>query len=361
MKQALQTAFRTARHGIQDIDSLCKHLEIAIRLEHCTIPPYLCALYSIQDGHNQEAAAIIRSVVIEEMLHMALAANVLKALDGTVRLTGKDFPANYPTTLPHSDGDIQVPLAKFSPASVRTFMRIEHPAPPGAPPQSKRYHTIAQFYAAIEKGLRLVCKGNQHFVKDAPQADPKQYYGAYGVLFPIHRPKQALKDAVRALEQIVDQGEGRGSLFPNRRRKEVAHYYRFNEIHCGRLYKSGDTRHSGPRGPKLPIDWDAVYDMHPNPSVSHFKPGSEARRKMEDFNRSYMAMLARIEKSLNENPNGIAQCVPEMYDLKYQAVALMKIPYSEVRDSTVPGAPKKGNLGPSFEHVDPPGGAGQAT
>ena len=52
---------------------LYTHLQGAIELEHSTIPPYLSALYSIKKGANREAAAIIRSVVIEEMLHMTIA------------------------------------------------------------------------------------------------------------------------------------------------------------------------------------------------------------------------------------------------------------------------------------------------
>nr|MCU0322110.1 ferritin-like protein [Chitinophagaceae bacterium] len=56
--------------GIKTIDSLKKHLQVAIELEHSTIPPYLCALYSIKEGTNVAASQIIRSVVIEEMLHM---------------------------------------------------------------------------------------------------------------------------------------------------------------------------------------------------------------------------------------------------------------------------------------------------
>ena len=57
-------------------------LQHALMLEHATIPAYLCALYSIEDGTNVEAAEIIRSVVMEEMLHMVLVANVLNAVGG---------------------------------------------------------------------------------------------------------------------------------------------------------------------------------------------------------------------------------------------------------------------------------------
>ena len=59
---------------ITTLDDLRTHLQWAIELEHSTIPPYLCALYSIKTGHNREATEAITSVFIEEMLHMTLAA-----------------------------------------------------------------------------------------------------------------------------------------------------------------------------------------------------------------------------------------------------------------------------------------------
>eukprot|EP01047_Picozoa_sp_COSAG01_P032637 COSAG01_NODE_2368_length_7814_cov_83.159819_5_plen_189_part_00 len=53
-------------------------LQQAIEVEHSTIPLYLTALYSIVDS-GSFAAQAVRGVVIEEMLHMTAAANVLNA------------------------------------------------------------------------------------------------------------------------------------------------------------------------------------------------------------------------------------------------------------------------------------------
>ena len=38
---------------IKTLEDLHEHLQWAIELEHATIPPYLCALYSIKDNSNQ--------------------------------------------------------------------------------------------------------------------------------------------------------------------------------------------------------------------------------------------------------------------------------------------------------------------
>ena len=58
-------------------------LQSAVKLEHATIPVYLYALYSLDPTKNAVIATILRSVVVEEMLHMALACNIMNALDGS--------------------------------------------------------------------------------------------------------------------------------------------------------------------------------------------------------------------------------------------------------------------------------------
>src|SRR5262245_43413283 len=52
---------------VTSIESLRDHLQWAIELEHSTLPPYLCALYSIKPGSNPAATAVLTSVFIEEM------------------------------------------------------------------------------------------------------------------------------------------------------------------------------------------------------------------------------------------------------------------------------------------------------
>ncbi len=72
----------TAVRPIGTLAELRDHLQYAIGLELTTIPAYLCALYTIVPGANTAAYEVIESVVLEEMLHMALAANVLNAIGG---------------------------------------------------------------------------------------------------------------------------------------------------------------------------------------------------------------------------------------------------------------------------------------
>src|SRR5437867_3400135 len=121
---------RNLKFGVHTLDDLREHLQVAIELEHATIPPYLCALYSIPDGENQQAARILRSVVLEEMLHLTLAANVLNAIGGRPIIDRPGFVPHYPMKLPHSEGDFSVGLERFSRPALETFLKIERPAPP---------------------------------------------------------------------------------------------------------------------------------------------------------------------------------------------------------------------------------------
>jgi len=65
-----------------DIEKLKRILERVIMLELTTIPPYFTAWLSLktEDGRNYEVARMLKSIVNEEMLHLALAANLLNSV-----------------------------------------------------------------------------------------------------------------------------------------------------------------------------------------------------------------------------------------------------------------------------------------
>src|SRR5919197_2813527 len=153
------------------LDDLRTHLQAAVELELLVIPPYLCALYSLHPGSNEEAALIIRSVVVEEMLHMILASNVLNAVGGTPEVAGGDWTPSYPTKIPYHRGLFEVGLRPFGDLALDTFLIIENPSylhskPPdpsadAATPRlmtlgrnGEGYRTIGEFYDAIAAGLR---------------------------------------------------------------------------------------------------------------------------------------------------------------------------------------------------------------
>ncbi|MFD1050385.1 ferritin-like domain-containing protein, partial [Kibdelosporangium lantanae] len=88
-------------HAINTLDDLRRHLQWAIELEHATIPPYMCALYSLDPNRNAEAVQVVAGVLSEEMLHLALAANLLNAVGGSPKLDTPELLPPYPHPLPH--------------------------------------------------------------------------------------------------------------------------------------------------------------------------------------------------------------------------------------------------------------------
>jgi rubrerythrin len=76
--------------AIANRDELQQHLRWAMRIEMLTIPPYLYAMYSLED-QDADPAAVIRSVVAEEMLHLALAANLLLGVGGSPRFYDREL------------------------------------------------------------------------------------------------------------------------------------------------------------------------------------------------------------------------------------------------------------------------------
>src|SRR5581483_1097190 len=164
-------------------DDLIEHLQTALQIEHATIPPYLCALYSIKDGTNTAIASVIRSVVMEEMLHMTLVANLLNAIGGHPDVNRPDFVPKYPAFLPHSADSFVIDLLPFTRQAVDTFLASEKPAPTDAKPEGDKYHTIAQFYAAVRDAFEELSKHEDLFTgKAGYQVNPRQwYYGGGGV------------------------------------------------------------------------------------------------------------------------------------------------------------------------------------
>ena len=235
--------------AISDVEDLRRHLQWAIEVEHCTIPPYEYAMWSVVDP-DSAAATSIKYVVREEMLHAALAANLLTAVGGRPRFTGDAVP-RYPEAMRHHDPKVPLVL-HLAPASVElvrdVFLRIEQPEEPGARPEADRYETLAQFYEAIVAALARL--GDEVFTGDPRKQVTKGYAGhGGGALFAV----TGLDAALLAIEEIVEQGEGTHTSafapvgfdasrvehlelepFGFQGAPEPAHYWRFLDIVEGR-------------------------------------------------------------------------------------------------------------------------------
>lgn len=316
---------------ITTVRDLRRHLQTALQVEHATIPPYLCALYSIREPANRVPAELIRSIVMEEMLHMTLVANLLNAVGGRPRLAYSGFVPAYPAHLPHCGARFKVSLERFSTRALTTFLRIERPEPPRGPPEADRYHSLGQFYDAVAVALEVLSRrhGRALFAGvQTRQVTPEHYYGGLGQPTVV----RDLESALGAIEEIKEQGEGlHHGVFDadsglHGRGREPAHYFRFHEILVGRRYQLGDTPRTGPTGRALAVDWEAVHPMRANPKRRDFPPRSAIRALSDECNRTYGRLLRQVERAYNGEPARLLHAVGAMYELKYQAVALMQIP-----------------------------------
>ncbi|MGI5171552.1 ferritin-like domain-containing protein [Spirillospora sp. CA-253888] len=344
------TAPPTTPARITTLDDLRAHLQWAIELEHATLPPYLCALYSLDPERNPDAADALIGVFVEEMLHLTLAANLLNAVGGEPELDTPRLLAPHPRPMPHADPSLELSLLPFGPQALEMFLRIERPAPPGAPAEADGFETIGQFYDAVEDGLRHLCGtlGEQAVFTGDParQVTEGHFRNTAGRMIAV----TGLDTALAALEEIVEEGEGtsRGGVWDGDRnvhdpgRDEVAHYYRFQELKTGRHYRPGDTPRSGPTGEKAEVDFGGVLPMRPNPRLADHAPGNPIRTAQEEFNRTYCTLLHLLEQAFNGSPGLLGVATATMYQLKEQAQALMRMPDEDGMTA-----------GPTFEYLPP--------
>jgi len=233
---------------ITTVEELRNHLAQAAAVELSTVPLYLYAAYSIKTaGYKQwnpgiSAFRVIRSVVIEEMLHLCLARNLLLAIDGAdhIRFYDPQFVPDFPTPMLHRVPTLELQLEAASPTLMREiFMPLEQPAADKAPPQPDQYNTLGQFYAAIEAGFELLDANDPELWRDSHtdfQYD-RAYWNNDGGGSPLIVGN--LVTAKQAIRTIVEQGEGAAPgdeevplspADPKLGLNELSHYAKFARI-----------------------------------------------------------------------------------------------------------------------------------
>lgn len=296
-------------------------LQWAIELEFSTIPLYLCGTWSIID-ENHPVRGYLADIVLQEMLHMGLACNMLATLGEVPNIRGR-LPC-YPGPLP---GDVRpalrVWLAGFSRAMVRgVYMEVEYPE--GGPItkfMDRSYPTIGSFYDAIF----------DEFSKLDPRKITKQRQREH--LFGLHRI-DSIDNAKCAIRTIKEQGEGTSqNPFPGTDPQDRAHYYRFAEIYYGRelIKKNGHWVYQGHAVP-LP-------EAYPMAEV----PGCGYGDKTLRFNRAFTAVINLLQSAweTEAGQDALDNAVRDMPSLGGPARDLMKCPLPD----------GSGNYGPDFRIV----------
>lgn len=260
---AIKKLFVIPQGGVND-SNFPEAMVQAISLELATIPTYLSTYYSINRSPDQkkmyakihekisdgispedrkkiaeeftldvmvyanQTAAIIMSVVIEEMLHLALSSNVHQAMISPPELVKISSGLSFPTKLDGHDPLFPINLGKLSLDQLKTFLQIESPNPFELKRPMLRkavpYKTIGEFYDMIMSYIVNDFEGE--FRKDEPQLLPDQPFYSENSINTVyydrdHNPVFTSADdsgglngvfnkqtAIDALTKIVDQGEG---------------------------------------------------------------------------------------------------------------------------------------------------------
>jgi hypothetical protein len=321
------------RQAMDTLDDLKQALQKAIVIELSTLPPYLYAAFTIRDGTNGAARLRIGSIVREEMIHMGLACNVLNAIGGTPVLTNTSELPTYPGPLPYSigaDGDepFLISLLRFSPEAMTQAMRIEEPEKPihfptAAAGFEPTYHTIGQFYGALDDALRQLGT-------DAWSATPRNQLTDHpffaGELFPV----TGYKTASQAIQRIVSEGEG-NTESPLDFEGELAHYYRFEEIRRDQvLQKDSSVPEEFRWGDRLGVDWSAVVPAIANPGEHDFScepPAAQAAQN--ECDRAFTDMLSELERAVHGEPGRLGNAVRAMFDLRLAARTALATPLAD--------------------------------
>lgn len=223
----------------------------ASELEHNLLCSYLFALFSLKQRPDegvteQELAAIRRwrralmSVCVEEMVHLTQVANITAALGARPHL---DRP-NLPVAPGYHPSDIAIALTPFGVETLKHFIFLERPdcaalddsasvkaLQPGRPgdappptrltPSAPEYATIGEFYSILRDSLGAFVRANgeaQAFSDDAFQLDGKLIDAPSLVRI------RSLEDAHRAIDRIIEQGEGAPD------HHEQSHFARFSSM-----------------------------------------------------------------------------------------------------------------------------------
>jgi hypothetical protein len=307
-------------------------LQTAIGVEFGTLPPYLYAMFSIPPGENVAAAELIKSVLMEEMVHMFLASNILNAIGGNPVLTPPKYPDYLPGHIGPDGKPLMVSLCPFSPAAMQQGMNIEQPvAVPDFPvvetvellEAEPPAVTIGQFYAALDAFLATL-DPRKDWHPGRNQISDSQFFA--GQLFPVN----GYLDANRAISIIVSEGEGLGDD-PLDFTDEVAHYYRFGEIFNNKVLTKIDQDPGYQWGPQpLGVDWSKVFPAIMDPQTHDFSADPPAAQAAQAAcNAAYSQMVDALQGALTGQPAQLGIAVRAMFDLRMATQVALRTPLAD--------------------------------
>jgi hypothetical protein len=317
------------KHAVDHGSLLRASLQAAVRLELLTIPPYLCALWSIKNEMDPVALSI-REVVQEEMFHLAMVCNMLAALGEVPDLVGAVpvYPSDPSDMLP------SIVLSGLSKSSLRLFMEVERPRV--VIPHDGHGHaialagseTIGEFYERI--GLA--------FTQLNPEINTDLQVG--GPL--IETVVTSVQDAVAGAGLIRRQGEGSLASPADTGIDDLSHFYRFEELLKGHQLIYDEQAHLFRDGPE--ILWPDTWPMKIVPPGGYQSSDVpvEARALIDRFDRLYSEMIDLLQAAwAGKGQAAFLKAIELMFELQVSAKKLMEMPVDA----------ESGTLGPCFRYV----------
>ena len=326
------------------MDWLHSALETAIRLEFSTIPPYLTALWSIKDQASPVALAI-RGIVQEEMLHMALACNMLVAVGGTPPIARKDFAPIYPGPLPGGvHPSLTVALSGLTKDVVKAFMKIERPEADMSDETPDLASVASDAADAADTGIGAFYESIlAAFHTLSPALSTERQISGPLSWYAVRTPDE-VKAAISLIRHQgegsrTDPGEGENKVTG---KQELAHFYRFLEIYAGKeIGPVGDGRLWGFTGKT--VAWPEVWPVAEVPPGGH-DPAQVAppvAALLTEFDRRYALLLQQLHELWATGDQGkLVQAIGTMFTMQGPALALMQTP--------IPGDDKGRTYAPNF-------------
>ncbi|MFF3637502.1 ferritin-like protein [Streptomyces sp. NPDC002250] len=292
-------------------------LQTAIELEHSTLPVYTAAMLSLE-VQNFTSYNTIRSVLMEEMVHMSIAANMLAAIGGRPRI--RDLDPKFPSHgLPGGvEPDLHLGLARLSKPQLRNFMRLESPL--FLLPEEyghEDFPTIGKLYAQIRDAI----VANAAELRAAVQGGGVANQVGDNIGFKTIVPTPGVDPVDQLLEgidEILQQGEGAtsgtirtGAAYQH----EESHYGKFAELWYGRTYRepepavelTPETEAVHFQGAR--IDWPSVINTLAVPADGYDKllaedpDGKEVAEALLVFDQDYSDMMAHLDAMWNGDPD----------------------------------------------------------
>jgi hypothetical protein len=309
-------------------------LQTAIGVEFGTLPPYLYALYSIPPGVNARPAELIKSVALQEMIHMCLGCNILNALGGDPVVHPQTYPGPLPGDIGPDGTQLTLHLYPFSKEAMEQARNIEAPEnPPEFPIAARAFAaeagpkavTIGQFYEALDAFLAKLPATD--WQKDRRQIFDDQFFP--GQLFAIH----SYAEAHQAIQDIVSEGEGStdGTVAnPLDFQDEVAHYYRFSEIYYDKVLTKANNPQGYAWGEPLGVDWTGVYPAISDPGAHDFSqepPAAQAAQKV--CNDAFSAMVDALQRAVSGEAGALGEAVQAMFRLRMAARQAFTVPLAD--------------------------------